>query len=419
MAGALAVAGVAAPPTRCGSLRRSLSVASSDGPSGRQQPAPQVAGFFARFRRRRPLLLGAAAAAAAAVVACVASPSSRLAQEQASAAEDAAAAFAASPLQHVPVDLETDANGVERVAYRPDGWNRWVWEGHNINYIKHGETGPPVVLVHGFGASAYHWRYNIPALAKHHRVYALDLLGFGLSDKATGETVYGSELWSRQLATFIDEVVGGEPCVLAGNSLGGFASLHTAADNPDKVRGVVLLNAAGRFAEAQRAAVALVDPESKPAVNSVLSSMMTPFATMAKRAAIYYAFVRSKEEGSIRSVLNNVYINSANVDDDLVRSIRDPALHNNAYEVFYRVSSQVQGNARITFNDLITRLETARTPMLLLWGDRDPWMRSTTADRIVSLYPYATLARLNAGHCPHDEAPEDVNRHFLRWLASI
>lgn len=40
-----------------------------------------------------------------------------------------------------------------------------------------GSTGPPVLLIHGFGASAYHWRYNIPFLAKNHRVYAIDLLG--------------------------------------------------------------------------------------------------------------------------------------------------------------------------------------------------------------------------------------------------
>lgn len=37
----------------------------------------------------------------------------------------------------------------------------------------------PLVLIHGFGASVFHWRYNIPQLAKYHRVYAVDLLGFG------------------------------------------------------------------------------------------------------------------------------------------------------------------------------------------------------------------------------------------------
>lgn len=57
---------------------------------------------------------------------------------------------------------------------------------------------PALVLIHGFGASVYHWRYNIPALvAKGYRVLALDLLGFGLSDKPIIE--YSAETWRDQV----------------------------------------------------------------------------------------------------------------------------------------------------------------------------------------------------------------------------
>ena len=55
-----------------------------------------------------------------------------------------------------------------------------------------GTSGPVLLLIHGFGASAYHWRYNIPQLAKTHRVYALCMLGFGYSDKPVTE-YYGSD----------------------------------------------------------------------------------------------------------------------------------------------------------------------------------------------------------------------------------
>ena len=62
-----------------------------------------------------------------------------------------------------------------------------------------------MLLIHGFGASAYHWRYNINELAKTHRVFAVDLLGFGWSDKPLVE--YSKyDLWPRQLSTFINEV---------------------------------------------------------------------------------------------------------------------------------------------------------------------------------------------------------------------
>ena len=62
-----------------------------------------------------------------------------------------------------------------------------------------------MLLIHGFGASAYHWRYTIPELAKTHRVYAIDLLGFGWSDKPLVE--YSKyEVWPEQLAAFVKEV---------------------------------------------------------------------------------------------------------------------------------------------------------------------------------------------------------------------
>jgi pimeloyl-ACP methyl ester carboxylesterase len=114
--------------------------------------------------------------------------------------------------------------------------------------------GPPILLIHGYGASAYHWRYQLPALSKKYRVYAMDLLGFGWSEKALVEYSSG-KLWGQQIGDFIREVIhqqpgaaaGGsetssssssskEPVVLVGNSLGGYACMNAAAQNPDLVR---------------------------------------------------------------------------------------------------------------------------------------------------------------------------------------
>jgi pimeloyl-ACP methyl ester carboxylesterase len=94
------------------------------------------------------------------------------------------------------------------------------------------------------GANLFHWRYNIPELAKHYNVYAIDLLGFGQSDKPV--ISYGGQLWSNQLCAFIKEVIGCDT-VITGNSLGGYAALNAAAAFPEMIKGCVLLNAAGRF----------------------------------------------------------------------------------------------------------------------------------------------------------------------------
>ncbi|KAJ4909474.1 alpha/beta-Hydrolases superfamily protein [Raphanus sativus] len=138
--------------------------------------------------------------------------------------------------------------GGDRLAFKPERYNFWEWRGHKIHYVVQGD-GLPLVLIHGFGASVFHWRYNIPELAKKYKVYALDLLGFGWSDKALIE--YDAMVWTDQVIDFIKEIVK-EPAVVVGNSLGGFTALSVAVGLPEQVTGVALLNSAGQFASVSR-----------------------------------------------------------------------------------------------------------------------------------------------------------------------
>ncbi|PHT56601.1 hypothetical protein CQW23_05087 [Capsicum baccatum] len=73
-------------------------------------------------------------------------------------------------------------------------------------------------------------RYNLPELAKRYKVYALDLLGFGWSEKAKID--YDALIWRDQVVDFLKEVVK-QPAVLVGNSLGGFTALLAAAPQPE------------------------------------------------------------------------------------------------------------------------------------------------------------------------------------------
>jgi pimeloyl-ACP methyl ester carboxylesterase len=66
----------------------------------------------------------------------------------------------------------------------PRGRSFWQWNGHRIRYQRSGESGPAVVLVHGFGGNADHWRKSTGELGRGgHRAFAIDLLGYGYSDK--------------------------------------------------------------------------------------------------------------------------------------------------------------------------------------------------------------------------------------------
>jgi hypothetical protein len=72
-----------------------------------------------------------------------------------------AAASGTVVAQPAPVLYEQDLNGLTRLKYQAQGWNFWQWRGaygdFNIHYVQAGTKGPPIVLVHGYGASAYHW----------------------------------------------------------------------------------------------------------------------------------------------------------------------------------------------------------------------------------------------------------------------
>ena len=118
----------------------------------------------------------------------------------------------------------------------------WNWRGHQIKYSVTGE-GQPLLLIHGFGASIDHWRKNIPVLAEGgYQVYAIDLLGFGGSDKAPID--YSMELWEELIIDFWHEYIN-QPTVFVGNSIGALLSLMLVAHHPEISAGGVLVNCAG------------------------------------------------------------------------------------------------------------------------------------------------------------------------------
>ena len=295
-----------------------------------------------------------------------------------------------------------DYNQNARLPYVEDGYGTWKWRDHDINFLELGDPSkPPLLLIHGFGASAYHFRHNIPDLAKDYHVYAFDMLGFGRSSKPIQE--YGAEVWRDQTLGFISEVIG-RPSIVAGNSLGGFTALYAASSDKGKelIKGCISLNGAGRFRDAT-----VVQSENK---NPITEGIKTAIQRFVIGASFFYA----KQPARIEQVLKQVYpINAQNVDDELVKSIQAPSFHPNAAEVFYRVIVKNGAGPSVTVDDCLENLEC---PLLLCWGEKDPWIRSTAADKMQALYPKSKRVSINAGHCPHDEAPEAVNAAIREFI---
>ncbi|KGG13625.1 MULTISPECIES: alpha/beta fold hydrolase [Prochlorococcus] len=304
----------------------------------------------------------------------------------------------------------------------------WSYLGHQVFSVssspkdfganKEFKEAPVLLLVHGFGASTDHWRHNIPALAKSHEVHAIDLLGFGRSAKPS-ELDYGGELWKEQVVAYVKERIC-KPTVIVGNSLGGYAALAAGAALESQSAGVVLLNAAGYFSD-EKFAYQPKDGISK--MRQIIGKGLS--RDLLIKWLVYpliqrLIFENLRRPNVIRKTLQQVYINPKNVDDALIESIRRPSLDPGAFKVFQKVF-QARGLKGKPIDELFNDLQA---PLLLLWGESDPWLRNAKAkqEKFRLFAKQASLevreVLLQAGHCPHDEVPELVNQEMLNWLES-
>ena len=277
-----------------------------------------------------------------------------------------------------------------------------------------------VLLIHGFGASRQHWRHTIPALAQRAEVLAIDLLGFGASDKPpsrladeperAGAVRYCFDLWASQVVDFLADQVPrhGRRLHLIGNSVGAVVALRAAlllqqAGNPPVQ--VILIDCAQRTLDRKRLA-------EQPPLQRALRPGLE--AAVRQRWLLAPLFRLLARPAFIRRVLAQAYPSGANIDAELVELLHRPSTDPGALESF-------RGFVNL-FDDhlapqLLAQLEV---PVRMLWGEADPWEDPAEARRWAEAH--ACIRELEVlgglGHCPHDEAPERVNPILLRWLDS-
>lgn len=300
----------------------------------------------------------------------------------------------------------TDEHGVATTESLILPTQTWTWRGHRIQYTIQG-SGRPVVLIHGFGACIGHWRKNIPALAQADcRVFALDLLGFGASDKPTLD--YSLEVWQDLLKDFWETHIQDE-AVFVGNSMGGLITLMMLANHPEIAAGGVLLNSAG--------GLNMRGDELNLLQHLVMGSIKNLVKT--KRVGSFlFNHIRSRKR--IRGSLAQVYANHEAITDELVEMLHQPACDPNAQQVFASILNAPAGPRP---SELLPHIEK---PLLVLWGEDDPWAPLPTAEvyRQLSECPHARPQVVfrpipKTGHCPHDERPEVVNPLIIEWLEEV
>lgn len=279
----------------------------------------------------------------------------------------------------------------------------WQWRGHKIHYVHQGGHSdyPPLLLVHGFGASTDHWRKNISALSADFDVWAIDMLGFGRSAKPMLE--YSGLLWQAQLQDFIADVIQ-RPVILAGNSLGGYASLCVGGNHPEAVAGVVLLNSAGPFSEDR--------PKPPATMRSAIASTIRTFMLQPLPSWMLFQYVRQRSV--IRRTLEQVYLDKSAITEQLIQDIQRPAFDPGAAQVFASVFKAPSGEK------IDVLLQKMTCPLLLLWGEGDPWMNCRERGaQFRRHYDQVREHFLQAGHCPHDEVPGQVNALIRDWVREV
>jgi pimeloyl-ACP methyl ester carboxylesterase len=261
-----------------------------------------------------------------------------------------------------------------------------IVDGTRLRIVDSGRAGDtPVVFVHGFGASLYSWRKTLPPLAAAgYRVIAFDNRGFGFSDKPAHG--YGNAAYARLVVALLDSL-GISSAVLVGHSMGGAIAAEVALAHPDRVRGLVLIDAAGygvrwpgvlKAARSRVVGAIATQFRSRWITGRILrSTYADPSKVTAADVDQYYAPVPEPEYGrALRGVL---------------REFR--------------------------FDTLVGRLGVLQTPTLVVWGDADRWIPLRDGSRLASELPrgaFVVVAR--TGHAAAEESPDEVNRLLIDFL---
>lgn len=266
--------------------------------------------------------------------------------------------------------------------------------------------GPaPLVLVHGLGGSHLNWTAVAPLWSGERDVRAVDLPGFGLSPgHRRDSSVHGN---AAVLVRFLEEVVG-RPAVLVGNSMGGMVSAMVAAERPDLVPGLVLVDPA----------LPLVRLGGDREVTGRFALFALPFLG---EAAMRHSRRTRSPETLTRDLLQLCFADPARIDPEVL------AVGTRLAEVRREqegVEESFMRAARSLLKVLANRgsywsmLGSLRQPVLLLHGEKDRLVAVASAREAARRFPrWEAHVLPDAGHTPQLEAPERVAALVTDWLS--
>ncbi len=267
-------------------------------------------------------------------------------------------------------------------------------------------------MIHGFGACKEHWRNNKKILSEIAPCYSIDLIGFGNSSQPKaniGREVnddqtffYSFDSWAKQIQSFCESIIKTQ-VILIGNSIGGVIALKAATLLKKRCKKVILINCAVRTLD-----------DKKLHQQPLLLQSIRPLLkfTVKQRWLSKALFNYAANPSFIKNVLKKAYPSGKNLDLELINMLYQATQRVGASEAFFGFTN--------IFNDYLAPelMEDMNIPVDLIWGDKDPWESIKEAQDWFNTI--SCICSLNiikgAGHCPHDEDPENVNKILTKLI---
>lgn len=264
-------------------------------------------------------------------------------------------------------------------------------DGVRVRYAEAG-AGPPLLFIHGFLVQHEEWRLLLPRLAPHFRCIAPDLPGFGRSAKPPPDSFpYTRERYAQVLRNLL-QALGIERASVCGHSMGGGIALTLAADYPETVDRLVIIDSVCYPFS--------LSPKGKLPLLPVIGGFV--FRKLYRKRMFRDYF--DKDVFSGHRPLDWAQV------DRYYDDFNDPRAREVAHSVLHRTVTDVRS--------LEAKIPTVRAPTLAVWGEDDRIFPVRLARRLVTELPSASLHLLEGcAHAPNEECPEQTADVVLRHLS--
>jgi haloalkane dehalogenase len=264
-------------------------------------------------------------------------------------------------------------------------------DGLRVTYRELG-AGPAVLLLHGWPTSSYLWREVMIPIARANRAVAVDLPGFGGSDKPL-ERRYTFELFERTIDGLLAEL-DIETTAIAVHDLGGPIGAHWAIHNPERISKLALLNT-------------LLYPEFSDAVVEFVQTLRHRDSRG-----------RLTSPAGLESVLRVGLADPSHLTPELVAAVQEPFQTEASRRAPAAAGIQLEIEG---FAEIAKRLHELKIPVRIIYGTRDRLLTDVadTMERAAHDLPQAqTTAFPDCGHFLQEEAPQQVGEALARFFAT-